>query len=147
MLKLAFLFICFIWSFSCESWGVGDYLHVVDDSIVRWMKDPGTQKKKEIFDMVADYLETLQTFIDRIDLKKKTALQPGETLLKRKQPRYFEEPFPEENLKTHYNWTDVDTDKFKKILSNTYLLWQDFEKSYNDLKTYLETNQDLESGE
>lgn len=132
---------------SFQNWGVGDYLHEVDDSIVRWLKDPSLQSKKVIFEMLADYLETLQDYIEKIDLKRKTAIEPGLTLLKRKQPHYLEEPFPEETLRTQYNWTDVEIDDFKRLLKETDLLWQDFEKSYLDLQNFFETEQKSESVE
>lgn len=124
---------------------VGDYLHKVDENIVKWLRDPSIKSKKEIFEMVGDYLETLQDLIEKIDLRRRSAISPGKTLLQRKQPRYLGEPFPEEVLKTEYNWKDVDIDDFKRLLKETDLLWQYFEKSFADLQHFLEYEQESES--
>lgn len=136
MLRTACLLLTFCKLFSCqdERWGVSDYLHEVDDSISNWLKDPTLKSKKEIFEMVGDYLETLQDFIEKIDLRRKTALVHGEILLRRKQPRYLEIPFPEDVLKADHNWREVDIDDFQRLLKETDLLWQDFDKSFADMK-------------
>uniref|UniRef100_A0A1B6FC43 Uncharacterized protein n=1 Tax=Cuerna arida TaxID=1464854 RepID=A0A1B6FC43_9HEMI len=147
MLKIVLLLLGLFTHYSLQAWGVGEYLHEVDDSIVRWLKDPKTLSKKQIFEMVADYLETLQDFIEKIDLRRKTAIEPGQTLLKRTQPRYLEEPFKEDILKSEFNWRQIDIDDFKRLLKETELLWQDFEKSYGDLQKYLQNEQESVSSE
>lgn len=134
----------FIGPHSCQKI-VADYLLKVDDTIVKWLKDPSIQSKKEIFEMLGDYLETLQDLIEKIDLRRESALRPGKTLLQRKQPRYLKELFPEEELKTQYKWKDVDIDDFKRLLKETDLLWQYFKKTYADLQNFLENKQESES--
>lgn len=124
---------------------VGDYLTKVDDNIVKWFKDPSIMPKKEIFEMVADYLETLQDLLEKIDLRRKSAIQPGKTLLKRTKPQYLEQQFPEDKLKKEYNWTFVDIDDFKRLLKETELLWQHFMESYKQLLEFVENDEESES--
>lgn len=120
-------------------WNVGHYLRSVADEIMGLLEYPLNSNKSELFVNVNDYIETLQDFIEKLNLKKKNSMYAGKTLLKYGRPIYSQFQLDKLQLLNAYNWTEAEVEDYTRLCNETNMLWDVMETAYKQTKHYFDT--------
>uniref|UniRef100_A0A1B6CH96 Prolyl 4-hydroxylase alpha-subunit N-terminal domain-containing protein n=1 Tax=Clastoptera arizonana TaxID=38151 RepID=A0A1B6CH96_9HEMI len=119
-----------------SSWNVGNYLHEVDAAVIKLLDKPINKNKRKLFEAINDYIETLQDLIEKINLKRRTALAAAEVLLVQEAPQYSSKAIDDKKLCDKFGWDEIDVDDIHRLMNETCSMWAEFKVAYRELKVY-----------
>lgn len=120
-------------------WDVGHYLSQVADEIMDLLEEPKKSARLELFANVNDYIETLQDFIEKLNMKRKNAMYAARTLLEFGRPIFPQLHLDKVKLLHEYEWTETEVDDYLRLCNETNMLWDVMETAYNKTKYYFDT--------
>lgn len=120
-------------------WDVGHYLCQVAGKIMELLEKPEKSTKDKLFVNVNDYIETLQDFIEKLNLRRKNAMYAAKTLLEFDRPIFSQLQLDKNKLLGEHGWSETEVDDYFRLCNETNMLWNIMEAAYNKSKRYFDT--------
>lgn len=118
------------------SWGQGDFLVDLDETIVQRMQNLTNESASTIIDYMQDYYGTFLDLNKKIENKNKTKSysNPARILLNSGRPKHVDIPATNNELINKYNWDCKDIKELNSLLKQTRDLWKRFKKNCENLQ-------------